>query len=1236
MKALKAFCSACVQATRTIHACARNALQKTCVAALAAVLIFTPGISMASQLNLATAPLFLSAPVKPNIFFLSDDSGSMDWNLMTTENDGIMYLGGCAYFYTHPTPGISGSAIAPAVNVYTWIVATEEQLIANGVAAPYGGVWRAWNKDYSGMYYDPAVKYTPWEGVNVSGTAYSDAPAAAAPYNPFRPADGTINLTTTTSYTTDYCPSGGGTFTVSNFYPARHYTWTDSISNGVVDAADSHTLVEIKSTTTSYPKAATRTDCAGSTCTYAEEIQNFANWFSYYRKRDLTAKNAISKTVAPITSRVGYATLWNNSTVNNIQIALMNPSTLSGNKKTLLDGLFNTRPSGSTPLRRELDEAGKYYECVSGNTFGLPTGSPSCPILPAASGGNCQQNFTVLTTDGFYNDAFTALPGNDNVDADGNSPDAAGNTAFDGGAYADTYADTLADIAMHYYERDLSSTLTNNVPIIAGIDNAAHQHMVTYTVAFGVTGTLSAGPASGATSFAWPDPTAGDPQKIDDMRHAAYNGRGIFLSAKNPDQLSSSLSSAIASITDRTGSAAAVAVNSRSLNTNTRTYQARFTSGEWSGDLRAFPIDVTTGLIGSEVWSAKTQLMTQDWNTGRNILTRNSTQGIPFRWSTSVLTAAQQTALNTNPVSSTADGQGQARLEYLRGSTAEEGAGYNYRIRPGGFKLGDIVNSSPIFVGGPVFLPDGLETALHSSFRSTHINRTEMVYVGANDGMLHGFDAATGQEKVAYVPSMVFPNLNKLTDQNYIHQYYVDGSPTVGDAYGNFSNGCSSTACWRTVLVSGLNGGGKGVFALDVTDPSGTNISTLTFSESNAANIALWEFADSTTPDDMGYTYSQPTIARMKNGQWAAIFGNGYNSVNERPVLYIVSITDGTLIKKIILDTATGGSNGLSTPAVLDKDGDYIADYIYAGDLQGNMWKIDVTSTNSSSWDSFYKSGATPKPLFKATDGTTATTVVQPITERPEVSDHPDGQSGFMIYFGTGRYLADGDKTPVASPIQSFYGIWDKDSGGPIPTSDTAKVDRARLRSQTISTSTTIVAGQTVRTVTDDRLGNAGTTGTPQTWGDSGSACGAASGSCMGWVDNLLTNVTSPVNSLGEMSVSNPVLLGGATPRIIFTTLIPESSPCSAGGSSWLMELNPIHGGLLGVDVFGFSTGSTTITTVVGINQNIGIMPEPVIVRDPANKRDIKIVTGTTGAIQSIMNYPISSGGGRQSWRQLK
>lgn len=1247
----------------------RRRLSRGIAAIGAAALISVAPLTHATQLNFATTPLFLQTVVQPNILFLLDDSGSMDWNLMTTEGDGIIDPGppGCGdigwgdggwwnrvYFYTHPTPGVSGSANAPARNHYdnlylarSYVVATEEELIARGVAAPYGGVWRAWNKDYNGMYYDPAIRYTPWEGVNVSGTAYSDAPAAAAPYNPYRPADGTINLTATTSYTTDYCPSGGGTFTVSSFYPARYYTWTDSNGNGVADATDSHMLVEIRSSTSSYPKAATRTDCAGSTCTYAEEIQNFANWFSYYRKRDLTAKNATSKTVAPLTSRVGYASLHNNSGSNNIQIALMNASTLSGNKKTLLDGVFNTRPDGGTPLRRELDKAGKYYECVSGNTFGLSTGSASCPILPAASGGNCQQNFTVLLSDGFYNDSFTGLPGDDNVDADGDSPNTTGNTAFDGGAYADTYADTLADVAMHYYERDLSSSLANDVSVVEGIDNARHQHMVTYTVAFGVTGTLSAGPASGATSFAWPNPAAGDAEKIDDMRHAAYNGRGTFLSARNPDQLSSSLTSAIASIADRTGSAASVAVNSRSLNTETRLYQATFTSTEWSGDLRALSINPSTGAVGSEVWSAKSQLESQDWSSGREIITRFAKSGLgtgcaadtsstteggaAFLWAS--LSTAQQCMLNNNPatVALDNDSKGSARLNFLRGDDTDEGGDFRTRAA----KLGDIVNSSPIYVGAPPFLPD-IESVTHSSFRSTYYNRQAMVYVGGNDGMLHGFNASTGGEEIAYLPSMVFPNLAELTYTSYTHRYFVDGSPTAGDAFGAFTNvtGACGSGCWRTVLVSGMGSGAKGVFALDVTDPAGASIGGLSFDESNASKIALWEFTDSTTPADMGFVLGRPTIARVRTSAttsaWAAIFGNGYNSTNERAILYVVNIVTGAIIRKIDLSNgATGTSNGLSTAAAVDTDGDYLIDYVYAGDLRGNLWKIDLTNSNTSNWGSYYTKSGNPAPLFIATDSNGSR---QPITVRPEVSEHPDGAGGYMVYFGTGKYLENGDKTaPTTYPpgvYNNFYGIWDPHSGASLGGSDTARVSKARLRSQTVSSVT--YSGVEYRTVTDNRLGSAGSEGDAQTWNETGTACNSAGGKCMGWVVS--------VPGAGEMMVSNPVLLGGSVPRIIFTTIVPENAACSYGGQSWLMELNPIHGGRFTSDVFGLTSaiGASNAVTIVGVNPQIGIMPEPTILRDPANSRDLKILTGSSGTVTSVANSSGKPSGGRQSWRQLK
>jgi type IV pilus assembly protein PilY1 len=301
--------------------------------------------------------------------------------------------------------------------------------------------------------------------------------------------------------------------------------------------------------------------------------------------------------------------------------------------------------------------------------------------------------------------------------------------------------------------------------------------------------------------------------------------------------------------------------------------------------------------------------------------------------------------------------------------------------------------------------------------------------------MLHGFAVSDGSEKLAYVPNTVFANLSKLTSADYgeqttiPHQYYVDGSPTVGDAYGNFGTHCPSTSpCWRSILISGLRKGGQGLFALDVTDPT-------TFDESNAAKVVVWEFTN-TDDTDLGYSFSQPSIVKMANGRWAAVFGNGYNSTGTgHAVLYIVFLdgfsdgiwTAGTDFIK--LDTGVGNlttiPNGLATPAAVDVDGNFMVNLIYAGDLQGNMWRFNVSSSNPSDW-----SATPPVKIFTGT-------ATQPITTRPEVGPNPQGlppgsvgvsgSAGVMVYFGTGKYLESVDTlTPPIQTTQTFYGLLDK------------------------------------------------------------------------------------------------------------------------------------------------------------------------------------------------------------------
>jgi type IV pilus assembly protein PilY1 len=240
-----------------------------------------------------------------------------------------------------------------------------------------------------------------------------------------------------------------------------------------------------------------------------------------------------------------------------------------------------------------------------------------------------------------------------------------------------------------------------------------------------------------------------------------------------------------------------------------------------------------------------------------------------------------------------------------------------------------------------------------------------MIYVGANDGMLHAFradtgDANSGKEIFAYVPAAVYDNLSKLTAPSYVHKPFVDGSLSAGDAYVG--------GTWKTVLLGGLGGGGKAIFALDITNPTAMGVSQV-----------MWEFEDAA---DLGYTVGQAQIALLNNGVWAAVFANGYNSTSDRAYLYLVNLQTGALIKKI--PAGVGTSNGLSTHVLYDSNGDQTVDAVYAGDLQGNMWKFDLTGSNVTAWG-VANAGV---PLFTARN---ASNEVQPITSQPRIGAHPNG-----------------------------------------------------------------------------------------------------------------------------------------------------------------------------------------------------------------------------------------------------
>lgn len=1041
---------------------------KICLTAvIPAVALLMPLTAAARPGTLSQSPLFLASQVKSNIFFILDDSGSMDWEVL--KSTGAM----TAYSDEGTYPNSGNLDITPT--------RTDRDEILESCAG------------YNTLYYDPNVTYTPWYGVDQNGVVYGDQSITAARSDPYY-------VGTTTDLTDD---QGYGD-------PAGYMVWNDD-GDGVFEQGEcpdpgdaSYDYVnQFTATASGYGVSKVMT---------AAEQTNFANWYTYYRKREYVMKRAVSQLIYDSTNRMGLSTLHNNGTVA-FPVVDMDAGT---NKDDLLAKLFQNYSNGGTPLRWALEEAGEYYHQTDGYTHANMT-SESSPILPESEGGACQQNFSILMSDGYWN---------------GDTPDRADNsdgdddTAWDGGAMADTIDDTLADVAMYYYENDLSA-LDDKVPTTSNVDENSAQHMVTFTVAFGLDGTLTANPPNRTDAFVWPDPINNSGQeRIDDMRHAAYNSRGEFLNAKDPQELIDSLNSAVAEIESRVGSASSVSFNSSELTQDTVIYRASFNSSRWSGNLEALPLDPVTGVISSTPdWEARNQV---DAQSSRVILTFDGTEGVPFTWAevndaTSPITAALNDLKSDNAGGTTTDAEAEALLDYLRGDQSNEGTGYNFRSRTS--RLGDIVHSSPVYVGTPALdWPDSApfpttpgET--YTDFKNgAAASRQPIVYVGANDGMLHGFNTTTGEEALAYIPSILFSDttdqgLHYLADTDYAHRYYVDLDPALSDAYiRTTTTGADS---WRTILVGGLRAGGRGLYALDVTDPT-------QFSETstNAENTVLWEFTNS-NDNDLGHSFSQPTIALMNNGEWAAIVGNGYNDLGDGEaklfILFLEAGLDGwTTSDYVEISTGVGNTterNGLSTPAVADLDGDGDADRVYAGDLEGNMWVFDLSDASSSNWDVAYDNLGVAKPLFTTPSN-------QPITAKPAISKHPtypdasSVQPNIMVYFSTGQYLTSADKTTTYT--QAAYGVWDMGESE-LTTSD--------LVQQTLDatvTSGTVVTNNSVDYGGTDR----------------------------GWYFNL--------PETGERSITSPVLWAG---NAYFTSVIPVSDPCSYGASGILTALDMVSGG---------------------------------------------------------------------------
>lgn len=611
-----------------------------------------------------------------------------------------------------------------------------------------------------------------------------------------------------------------------------------------------------------------------------------------------------------------------------------------------------------------------------------------------------------------------------------------------------------------------------------------------------------------------------------------------YFLVQNPLKLKEALKRSFDSIVQRSASAGNVTSNGQQLQAGSRVFQSQFNSSSWDGELYAYPI-TSSGVGSTPLWAASAALPAHG---SRHILAWKdaTTKGISFEWNQ--LSSGQQTLLGSSTV-----------LDYLRGDQSREvqNAG---TLRTRTKLLGDMVHSSPYYV-----------------------KDTDTVYIGANDGMLHAFDAASGTELFAYVPGLIFSKLASLSSPGYAHTYFVDGDIAVSSR---------TLTPNKNLLVAATGRGAKGLFALDVSTPA---------SMSTAA--VLWEYG-AAGDDDLGFVLGRPQLARLNSGHTVALIGNGYNSTNGSAVLYVFDLESGALLKK--LDTQAAGDNGMSTPTTVDTDGDGDVDLVYAGDIKGNVWKFDFSGNSAGTWKSYFLSGSQPLPLFTARN---AASQAQPITAQLTIgqntvtSDPNYGKT--FIFFGTGSYVFTSD--PADLSVQSWYGLIDDSE--PISGRDA-------LRERTIETLGT-VSGYSVRTF-------------------SSATAGDMSGK-RGWFIDL-----KDPTARGERIVTRSNLYRFIKPVLIASSLIPDADPCQAGGSGYVNAIDPFTGGSLLYAPFDlnadglFNNGDNLDGRVIGsFDPSIGMPGEATIVGDRL------IVGGSTGQIADMRINSASNRTGRLSWREI-
>ncbi len=636
-----------------------------------------------------------------------------------------------------------------------------------------------------------------------------------------------------------------------------------------------------------------------------------------------------------------------------------------------------------------------------------------------------------------------------------------------------------------------------------------------------------------------------------------------YFLVQNPLKLKESLKKTLDNIASRSSSASNVSANSTSISSSSRLYQAVFNTQRWSGDLVAYPA-TANGVGATPSWHAT--LAMPAWNE-RNVFMRTSNATTLKLTNYSSLSASDQTAFSNNTV-----------FEYLLGRrTAEVQNGGALRDR--GSALGDIVHSSPYYD-----------------------RNTDVIYVGANDGMLHAFRGGDGRELFAFAPRQSISRMRNLASTSYVHDYYVDGDVVVSDRTAASNN--------KSYLYSLLGRGGKGLFSLDVTAPASFGTGSFLWEYTPRGNTAAAADAN------LGKMLGRPIVVKLNNGKLGLIAGNGYESTGGKAVLYIFIInTDGSLDRVKTIDTLVGGDNGMAGPAAHDANNDGIADYIFAGDLKGNVWKFDVTSNDPDSWQVAY-SGA---PLFQARDHNgTAQPITAPMYTAVNNKSGDPNRNKLFVFFGSGAYFRTGDATDMQR--QTWYGLI---ADGLTPINSSRAAGALRQRSVTaIGT----VGGRSSRTFS------------------------AAAANDMVGMSGWYLDFTSPVE--GERITTASKIINYAVPGLTGSSMYPiTNDPCIPGGRGYLNVLDPFSGASFNFGILDanrdndFSNDTLTapngtVGFIGSVDVGVGIPTEPLAMGMPGR---VKIFIGGSGDPSSPGGPPIVDenlkGGealkGRISWREI-